>query len=281
MACSIKCCCGPDAPPIGSPYYARGRGHPDAGDLDALRRLTYWLTSGEPFCHVRYADGELKSILGTEGKNTDGQPYLSATVGQELHRSLLALEEVGDKSHLLVGGDWSGDPARRQYLERFFDLPWCPSQIFVNGIVGLHTLRFLEAVRAFKGYKLLISNRLVSQVAPALGAQCLSVAMAEASNDLPWIERQLYRLMAGDESPSDKSPSDKSNSGTLVLYCAGLAYKPLLVQMWRSFPSSTQIDIGCLFDGAVGINNRSWLEGKEDLRLTTYRKIYVPWLLRL
>ncbi len=268
MACSQpNCPCPPDAPLVGSPEYGSRRAHVDAGDLDALRLITIWVAANSPCLHIRFADGEFDSILGQSGTNTDGQDYQSGTLGKALHTTLHDLQEAAkhDRNHLLIGGDWTGK-ARRLYMEQqglLDSIPWCPSQIFVNGLVSGDTLLFLEAVRQRTGHTYLVANRRVLHVAPSLQATPIEIPQRNAWDGVPAAKEVLLAQLG---------------PGDLVLYAGGMAMKPLAYDLWQHRPDTAHIDVGCLFDPAVGIYNRSWSTGTPDARLLTYRERYVPWL---
>lgn len=269
MNCShagMGCNCQPGDPGIATPGYARHRRHVDAGDLDALRQVNAWLRDGVPQCHVRYSDGEFLSMMGYAGHNCDGQA-LQGGLGEELWESLQSIKN--DRfPHVLVGGDWRRPPETWDYLQEnnFVDtIPWCPSQVFVNGIVSGDTMEFLKLVRDSPGQKYLVSNVSVGMAAPSLRAHTLTIPRHDAWGSMVKIERSLrYEI----------------ESGGIVLYAAGLGCKPTIYELFRSCPGTTHIDVGCLFDGAAGILSRGWLNVKPpDERLIEYNTRYVPWLL--
>lgn len=274
MKCSDGrgCDCRPEDPAITTPSYSRERRHPDAGDLDALERVTGWLLAGEPQCHLRYSDGEFMSMLGTdEPVNSDGQPHLTETLGRDLFRVLLdvALGAVEEKGNVLVGGDWRRPAETFDWLKRhgfLSSIPWCPSQVFVNGILSGHLMQFLHAVRHAPGQKFLVANeRVASAVASSLGAHPIFVPEKGAYTAMDWVSVELLHKM---------------RPGAIVLYAAGLGCKPTAWNLYRHAPGTSHIDVGCVFDGAAGLQSRSWLGGEPDAQLLEYRRSVVPWLLR-
>lgn len=259
-----RCPCQPGDPTIGTPGYAQARRHVDAGDLDGLRWVIDRLERGVPFAHVRFADQEFRAMLGGDGTNCDGQPLRPGTLGRELRVTLRSIATRA--SNVLAGGDWKPDELEWLVRQNMHTLVrWCPSQVFVNGIASGLTMQFLKLVRAVaqRVPATLVSNLEVSKVAPALGAVPVVVASRDAYQDMPMVVRRII---------------DRPR-GSVVLWAAGLGCKPYLWDCFITRPDMTHIDVGCLFDGAVGIYNRTWLSGVLDDRRRVYMIHYVPWLL--
>lgn len=261
------CTCEPGDPEIATPSYSSLRRHVDAGDLDALKLVTRWLLNGEPQCHLRYSDGEFMSMLGTdEPVNSDGQPHLTETLGRELFHVLLDIALGGGASHVLVGGDWRRPKDTFDWLQHhgfLSSIPWCPSQVFVNGILSGDLMDFLSAVRLAE-QKFLVCNEKVAVVAPGLGAYPLIVPDKGAYDAMGWVGDELRM---------------KARPGAVVLYAAGLGCKPTAWKLFREIEGTSHIDVGCVFDGAAGLQSRSWLSGEPDAQLLRYREEVVPWLL--
>jgi len=263
-----QCTCRPDDPRVGSTHYAAARRHVDAGDLDALRRMTAWLAAGEPFCHVRYADGEFASILGAAGANCDGQPYLPDTLGVELAVTLarIAVRERGTR--VLVGGDWrrpveAWDWLTVRHLHR--SVPWCPSQVFVNGIMSGDSRAFLRALHALPGRRYLVANGATGPaVASGLDATVVEVpARGAYPAGTAHAGAFLGRVLA---------------PGDVVLYAAGLGCKPTAWRLFVACPGTSHVDVGCFLDAAAGLRSRSWLQDDEDERVVEYRRSILPLL---
>ena len=135
---SIPCRCTPASPKVGTPEYGLHRTHPDADDLEALRLVTSWLSDGAPLAHLRYSDGEFWTILGRQGVNTDGLRMNAGPFGQELAHILRSVSTGGWGSRVLVGSDWT-IPEHEAYVRSaglLESVPWCPSSIWVNGVLS-------------------------------------------------------------------------------------------------------------------------------------------------
>lgn len=264
-----QCTCRAGDPLPGQLSYAYTRRHVDAGDLDALRMLTDWLKARRPFCHVRYADGEFMSILGAKGANCDGQDHRADTLGVELAgvlAEIAALDSEGSRT-VLVGGDWRrpieawGWLKSRGYHMR---IPWCPSQVFVNGILSGDSLAFLQAVKDAPGRKFMVANgSVLAAAAEGVAATAVEVPGRNAYDAMPSIEAWLHAEL---------------NAGDVVLYAAGLGCKPTIWRLFKNLPEITHVDVGCFFDAAAGLRSRSWLENDEDERLVEFRRTILPWM---
>ncbi len=261
---SIQCKCGPDAPAVGTPLYAEKRTHPDAGDLEALRIVTGWIKDGGPCMHLRYADGEFYSIRGHNGTNADGLAFDSSTLGVELHRILVQISNgIARDTRLLVGGDWT-NPDHAAYvweygLER--TVPWCPSSIWVNGIVSGELAQFFYALLRDPRPKILVGNEKIRGAAGFLGASFIEVpasASWAARGDVGYELRQAHKH-------------------TIVMYCAGMASEVFAWTAWKHRTDLTHLDMGHIFDGAFGVKHRAWLQADGNcLRRDTYYSKYAP-----
>jgi hypothetical protein len=262
-----QCTCQPGDPPIGDPKYAAKRRHVDAGDLDALRQLTAWLQAGERHCHIRYADGEFLSILGRDGVNTDGQPHQVAGLPLKLASTLNDIAE-SDEPNLLIGGDWRRPAEAWPWLvDRGLEqrLPWCPSQVFVNGILSGDLVAWLDAVWEHPDRTFLVANQAVCDaVAPGLRAIPVPIV---ARGAYPESISQACGYLKGEMRDHD-----------LAIYACGLGGKPMIWDLFESRPETSHIDVGCVFDLATGHRSRSWCLDDTDERVIEYRKSIMPWL---
>ncbi len=261
---SIKCHCYPDAPRVGTPLYAEKRTHPDAGDLEALRVVTGWIKGGEPCMHLRYADGEFYSIRGQQGVNSDGLAFQPETLGVELHKILIQISNGAARNlPLLVGGDWT-IPDHAAYVWEFGlerTVPWCPSGIWVNGIVSGALAEFFVALLRDPRPKILVGNDSIKGAAGFLGANFISVPASAA-----WAAR-------GDVGYALR----QAPKHAIVMYCAGMASEVFAWTAWNHRPDLTHLDMGHVFDGAFGVRSRSWLSTDGQCkRRDTYFEKYAP-----
>lgn len=279
--------------PFAYPGYARTRTDANQGGLEALRLMTHRLELRGAQCYIRYGDGEFSSILGREGPNADGQEHLPSSLGFALHSTLT---EIADNPNpmVFVGADWQRPQETWGYLVRnsFEDrIPWAAIQPFVLGIESMDTMNFLEKLVNSPGRNFLVANMYVGTLAERLRAIHINVALPK---------KKVEELMLGPEAlPSPNTPGyyghdsayydmpkirnrllGELRPGDKVIWCAGLGSKPSLYKTFRRRAGTSHFDMGCFFDGAVGLVSRSWLDGRPpDSRLTCYHEKYVPWLL--
>lgn len=269
--CAERCNCVEGDPPIASLGYFARRRHDNAGDLEAVARVLGWLREGKYVCHLRFGDGEFNGILGRE-ERYGNHPRVPA-LGTETRGTLLNIAEragqinAGSTGRVLIGGEWEYDRARVWPLIRSLrvedTVPWCPSQIFVQGIYNGATLEILKLLRAGKGNRYLVGNRLVCEaICGPLRAEPIHVRYDGSYFDMP----QVLSALDG-----------KLSKGDTVLWCAGVGGKPALWQTYLRHHETNQLDFGHFFDGAVGDSSRTWLTVNNPRR-QLYFDTVVPWL---
>jgi hypothetical protein len=266
MACSIKNCPCTAPLKVGTPEYALSRAHPDAGDLDALRLMTTWLHEQNPFVHLRYADGEINAIVRSRtGLNANGEPYDDPGFCHELDLSLNLVAHLRErKRNFLIGGDWS-NPGHRDFLLKnnyLENIPWCPSQVFVNGIMTGDSKLFLEAL--FGRYTHLVANK---DVCKRIDGSFAGTIVKVSSNSA-WRERDRVVTTIEREMNSELD---------VVVLCAGMASETIGVKLAARHPHLTVIDMGCFFDPAANLESRSWIN-ERDKRVHAFRKEILPML---
>ena len=233
----------------------------------ALDQLLDWVRGGLPCCHVRFNDGEFWSIMGRSGPNADRQEHLPLTLGRDLATTLHRIAtEQPDRCQ--CAGYWDVPTNTEEWLrgQRLAEtIPWVRNgQAFVDGIESGQTLALLKAIVAAPGRRFLVANNRVCQCAAALRAEPMIIRYGGAYEDMPSVEGLLLRQL---------------QPGDFVLWAAGLGCKPTLYRLWRDSPGTSAIDIGCLFDLAVGMITRTWMTPPPDKRQQIYLDTIKPWLL--
>jgi hypothetical protein len=246
------------------PGYAASRRHPDAGDLDAAALILKWLKEDLPFYHGRFSDGEFYSMMMNGAYNGDRHPYFPE-MGKEMIATLEGIAQEGRKHRVLTGGEWEYDPRIWQYIldHDWQDrVPWCPSHPIVQGILDGSTLEMFRTIRKSGHPKWVIGTSLT---APC-GARCLKatpiIAGTPAYKDMPRVKRLLGELPIG----------------AIVVWVAGLGCKPSVWSTFMRFPGTTQLDMGHIFDGAVGRISRTWLK-TDNYKRRAFEAGLKPWIL--
>lgn len=221
----------------------------DDGWEAALDRMTTMLESGQPFCHLRFGDGELNVACGIyDGSaNCDGVVYTDQ-IAAHMRR---VFEEMMVKPHpnYVPGGTCVADKRHRTYLESlgyvFGDHPhrpngWVPCHVIAEGVETLRTLPMIKRLRQLgeAGKTYLVGS-------PRLRRACASSLLEvspKAINDLDLAAAAVKNLP----------------TGSVVMYCAGTPGKVMAWDAWNRRQDVTYLDMGHFFDRAYGVNNRMW-----------------------
>ncbi len=256
--------------------YAERRTDVNEGHLEALARLCEWLEDGQPFCHIRFSDGELNPIAETPGPGWDGNRSVSVELRDGLRVVLHTIaDQHPDHGRLLVGGDWSGDQRHRQYLaerDLLRRIPWVPSSVFVDGVMSGAVLRWLQGLRTYPGQVVLVGCGGIRTAAAFMHATFIEVPGVDAwlstDSTLAWIRAQL--------------PTDRR---ALVIFCAGQSSKAWAWEIWTgSNRTVSVVDMGHFFDLACGMKTRMWHEETRppwSLRREVYEAQCTPIILRV
>jgi hypothetical protein len=225
------------------------------------------LRDREPFTYLRFGDGEWLSILGREGRTSDGQDFAPATLGRELRWSLeyaAGLWPCNERFYVgLHNGNYRSAVCR--HLVEFRLIPrvrWVEDNLFAEGLINLATLRFLLAVQRFRQPKVLVANETLAPIARALKCHHIVVPRVDSHLSINAIEDRCHFC----------EPS-------LVLCCAGMTSEPLLCRLHRANPGGTYIDCGSIFDAIVGQPTRPYTQMNIDDVRSTLARYYAPVLL--
>jgi hypothetical protein len=229
--------------------------------------FTAHLCNSEPFTYIRYGDGEWLSILGCRGRNSDGQDYAPATLGQELRWTLEYAAGLWPNNERFYVGVHDGYYRRAvcRHLVESRLVPrvrWVEDNLFADGLNNLSTLRFLLAVQGFRGRKVLVANETLAPIARALRCHHIVVPRIDCHLSLTAIEDRCHFC----------EPS-------LVVCCAGMASEPLLCRLHRANPHGMYIDCGSVFDAIVGLPTRYYTQINFDDVCSTLERYYVPFLI--
>jgi hypothetical protein len=222
------------------------------------------LRNREPFAYLRFGDGEWLSILGKPGRNRDGQDFAPETLGLDLRRVLEYASSLWPANQRFYVGLHAGtfrDAISRHVVEcgLAFRVHWVADSLFELGVINLSTLRFLLAVREFRGPKLLVANETLAPIARALNCEHVLVSAHNSYAQLHSIE-----LKCREYQPC------------LVVCCAGMASEPLLARLHRHDPNGYYVDCGSIFDALVGRLTREYTEKNFDGVLETLNEHYAP-----
>jgi hypothetical protein len=251
--------------------YAERRTDVNQGHLETLARLCEWLERGDPFAHLRFADGEFMCItreLPNGDVNGDGSTHF-ADLGTALGQVLIAMGAAHpDHGQLLVGGDWAGSPTHFNWLREhglLRTIPWTAGGVFVDGVVSGAILRWLDALRAYPRSIVLVG---CDEIRPA--ARFMRASFVPVPHPNAWL--------ATDETMATLRA--RAQPGDLVLLCGGQAAKVWGWRLWYdSGRAVSVVDMGHFFDLACGRYTRRWHEECDppwDNRRRIYEETITP-----
>jgi hypothetical protein len=183
----------------------------------------------------------------------------------------MACETYRDR--LLLGASWYSDRAdaactpfanevRALGME---DYNWCHEHWPLEGVVNGATRRLIDAVRPHKGQVFLLTCTSLRDARHCLGAEWLQVP----GRDSWWAADEVFRMCLARCAP-----------GAVFVWAAGGGLKPTAWKVWRQAQYTTHIDIGHLFNGALGMHDYGWLERRDGPWYQPYFRDFAPYVRR-
>ena len=254
---------------------------------ELLKTIQEWLTDGKPFFHTRYNDGELFSMFNLRGPHkSTGEHHYSVEVGQALMQTFKDLmsnlvNKTEMSQRILLGSWWYVDPTHeaaapiKHWIESNLTpeiqktIPWTASDLWHNVTLeeaGLclknELLDLFSSIRTIDRKVVLVGNSQIANAHYYLNSQFVEIPKTDAFNSDQEIYQRL-RELASDEN-------------TLFVWCGGFPAKVWSWRIWKEFPNTCHIDAGCIFDGAFGIYNRSWLTTHKGVHWKFYSEVVIP-----
>jgi hypothetical protein len=210
------------------------------------------LSNGEPFAYLRYGDGEWLSILGHAGRNADDHDFLPETLGRELQRTFAYAAGLGPRNQRFYMGLHAilyQDAIRRYLIEHdiAYRIHWVCDNLFALGYFDMSTYRFLAAVKAFAGPKILIGNESLAPVAEGLGCRHVVIPLVDCYREIDEIYQQCCFTGSG-----------------LLISCASMSSECVSCRLHEQNPDGSYVDCGHIFDALVGRFTRNYTQGNWD-----------------
>lgn len=223
---------------------------------EPLHWMIQRLNDKQPFCYIRFNDGEFYSMFGLKrSPEGNGEQEYTDALRRDLWRAWIgACCGSVEDNRVRVGSWWYEDPshlaanAAAKFLrdsELYHEVKWARGHIWHREelevrqlCLGPDLLQLLDLLRA-RCY--LVGPVWMAPVANALQAVMVDVPEHNAhSHDIsiPW-----------------RFPSHSN-----VLWCAGPAAKLWAWEAWQENVDVNIIDAGSLFDGLCGKVSRNWLK---------------------
>jgi hypothetical protein len=209
--------------------------------------LTRKLRAWEPFFYLRYGDGAIECMKGTQGRTCDGERY-SQGLGTEL-RAAFDMLRVCDSFHglrprpILCLGDWltasfDYDMEHTRYAGEYAELIGDLKPHYWLHFEALLLMResealadFYRAVARSSRQKLYMGPASHAPAARLLNADHLVTPMQELFSYVDQLTEELTRRRFD-----------------VLLYGAGMAGNIPVIRAWRYFPERTYIHLGSAFD---------------------------------
>lgn len=216
------------------------------------------LTNGDPFAFTRYGDGEFSSMFKFHGENCDGHEYFEE-MGELLVNTLSSPHDKDSGYHYgLVR------IAQIVFGEKLID-EWCKhSNIDVsweNGTV-LKDAAVLGKLFPFVSY---LRESRVLYVGPEYYAGNRFKARLFTPENIIFVPERNAFLRITDTIGNIRTYLDKNhNDIDVVCFSAGPMTEIIIHNLWPSFGEDVKmIDVGSVFDGFIGVRNRSYNKKRD------------------
>lgn len=234
----------------------------DALSVELIEELIGWIESRTPFIHVRYGDGEFRSIVGDRRpSNSDHCHFFTDTLGVALKDVLLGVAKSEDKTGIRIGGWWDerfvGFLREHDLIDR---VPWCSAGAFYFGIETLQTLKLIRALDADSRKKVIVGSARVRPAAAVINAEFIEIPLTDCWLDYLNIRRRCIQAV---------------EPGAVFIYSAGFVSNVLGWDLWNMFPGTTHLDMGHVFDACCGYRTRKYIRGHTKAR-RILKKHYEP-----
>jgi len=202
---------------------------------DPYEEMCNMLGDRTPFSFSRFGDGEFGAIFGTEGANSEKQPY---------HR------ELGDRLRKIV----EDSPGYMMGLQTY--------AVFVHGALPIRSLSSgMEWVLADALHNASMEGKLHSFFKALSGRPvtlCGGAHLGRLAEKKQW---RFVNVAEGDCWPQYKTlrrtlESAALGEGAVFLLCASMTANVLIDDLFELNPLNTYIDAGSVFDPFVGIKSR-------------------------
>jgi len=246
-------------------YLNRVRDHWES-DIESM---TAAVRASTPLLHLRYGDGEYRSMIDQPGRNSDGCKFFGKTLGTELRQILhdiAALPEAA-KQQITVGGCRQERFFRLMREEGLVDsVSWNCLDLLKWNLDNLRTKKFLEAMRDSRQTKILVGNETLAPVVTAFGfTKHVVCPLSDAYLEIDRLERECAEFL--------------DHKYVQFFSSAGMASEPLLWRLYAKQPKHLYFDSGHVFDAIIKRTTRRYLKTNEGGILNVIDKHYRPLLM--
>lgn len=242
---------------------------------DPIAWLIDRLEHGRPFFNLRFNDGEQILIF-----KILPETYIMSDSTRVFHDQGAALEVMlremaAGTSHpddLLLGCSWWCEPDdlchrfvelldSLDMLERF---RWCHPHYFLPAVVDGTVFRLLDVLRKAQNVVLVTNDQFAG------ARHCLGADLVLAPRSNSWLARSAVYEACVPYAREERT----------FVWCAGGGVKPAAWNLYRAFPRTSHLDLGHLFDGVFGVEERSWLKDPGSPYHAAYFGGFMPYVRR-
>ncbi len=242
---------------------------------ECLSELQKWVEAGTPFCSLRLTDGELIAMFRTREPTavTADDNVMSEEIGDAIRDTIRGFAEtlrIDENACIQFGTTMYQHPDKEtKFLAGYAyslgihdKLRWINGHDMLDGVVDGSARRLMEAIRDSGKTVILMGDERIRDAARCLGALFFPVPKPNAWNHRDLVVERLVPFLQDDAGGEHQDP--------IIVWCCGMGMKPVAWKLWRSYPQSSHLDAGHIFDGAFGIMSREWLRNQESPWWTPY-----------
>lgn len=232
------------------------------------------LRQDTPFFTMRYNDGEHKMMFKAlpDGTRVSDNTNIYHSHGEILTSILVEISE-SSPADILLGCSWHSDTndELNQRFERLItDLGmrdrfnWANGHWPLEGVVD----KTIIGLITYLAWKLRSPTVLITHEGLEPARHCIRAQYIEVPFGNSWqAQNKVYR----------QARWYARRRATFVC-AAGYGVKPALWNLYREFPGCSVIDVGHLFDGVFGIEERGWLKDKSGPWYKPYMEEFAPYV---
>ena len=209
------------------------------------------INNNEQIIFVKYGDGEINCMLGHEGENCDGDPYIP-----ELRSGLIQSLEIYCTHQNAYIAKWPFGNSLDYIIQqlkfptpKYTDYHLAMNDDEFNKDNSMYNL--VESIQKIKKKKIIITNELNNSMKDLFNADVLiKVPQNNWFKEHPYYFQQVFNELTND---------------SLLITAAGQGSKVLIATALIYFPNISCIDIGSSFDILCKKKNtRGWKHTYED-----------------
>lgn len=221
--------------------------------------LTKSIQENTPIIFMKLGDGEYNCATYARGSNCDLDAY-SAQKGVAIVDAMCYLTESGKNSYF---GLWWNSETRSYWEEQTnASIQWVNyhsinidnDDMSLKNNILKDKIQFFKTIQQSPLKKIYVCNKLLRKAKQLLKIDsCVHVSLQN------WFDTDFQRVLEEVKNIFDEK-------GTICLFSAGMAAKPLLAELVKLFPNGIFIDIGSALDFlCTGHDTRGWSYSYEEL----------------